>query len=535
MSGQPLHTAGTDVMSGIHTDVLLEGDPPSFWVEWINWDSDFRRELRVNDRIIGVDGASLAAMLQPQQTFKGIGQYGEGQYWIEIGAAAGQEVTLSVLRDDEPVTVRGHLGTNVFYYDRDGKSALAPGGPARLARDTFDSAWSGWYESLQKALSLLLTRVWINRTPTRPALAEMLAHQPRIDYLLANYPGLFAQTLHDDWHQVVELVSGKRADPPINLEYRTIGAQRIAIAIAKENATKAWHAVRQDTASERIAAAPATSPFARTEAVGKLVELPALGNHNMLNDLGKAFFAAGSRTDGYWFMMLDSPAAQQFYEVLSRFQGQINPQISEHYRFLARVLDDAWMLTVDGRATSGIAVEPIAALAGDDEMFVDLRRTPPQFAGQAELSVFATTPRDDTSSVSVIEAMIQAVKAGDEVTWRSVFAPWRTQFGRGGRTIINMSYADDPRMYESDWDRSRRNIMSKVYDVRIAHAEKIRRVLTRDTDNGLPDVDQTVVWVDHYGLFDGEHRVFQEAGLNRRWPLQRIDGGPWRIITIQAL
>jgi hypothetical protein len=90
-------------------------------------------------------------------------------------------------------------------------------------------------------------------------------------------------------------------------------------------------------------------------------------------------------------------------------------------------------------------------------------------------------------------------------------------------------------MFAMDWERSRRLVMGEVHDARVSHVDKIRRVVSRDAATGLPDVDQAVVWVDHYGLFDGEHRVFQNVNVNRRWVLQRLDDGPWRIVSIQHL
>ena len=87
----------------------------------------------------------------------------------------------------------------------------------------------------------------------------------------------------------------------------------------------------------------------------------------------------------------------------------------------------------------------------------------------------------------------------------------------------------------SDWERSRRLITSEVYDARVERVERVTRVLERTGDNGLPNVDQVVVWVDHYGLFDGEYRTFQNVNVHRQWVLQRLDEGPWRITSIQGL
>jgi hypothetical protein len=77
--------------------------------------------------------------------------------------------------------------------------------------------------------------------------------------------------------------------------------------------------------------------------------------------------------------------------------------------------------------------------------------------------------------------------------------------------------------------------MGEVHDARVCSVERVRRILAQDAGTGVPDVDQVVVWLDHYGLFDGEHRVFQNVNVNRRWILQRLDGGPWRIVSLQNL
>jgi len=248
-----------------------------------------------------------------------------------------------------------------------------------------------------------------------------------------------------------------------------------------------------------------------------------------------SFAAIGSPSDGYYFVLLNQPAFRELYVVESRYRGQVNPRLDERYRFIARVLDDPQMFTVNNRPAMGLTVEPVAAMVGQDEAFIDLRTSPPRFAGEDVLSAFASIVRDDSSPASVIEAMIQAVKTGDDKTWTSLFAPWKVLSGKGGRTIIDPSYSADTSRFMSDWERSRRLIMGEVYDARVEKVEKVRRVLERSPENGLPNVDQVLVWVDHYGLFDGEYRTFQNINVRREWVLQRLDEGPWRITSIQSL
>jgi len=526
---------GTDLRSGVTTDGEIDTEPRGFRVTWIDWDSDFRRHLRINDLIVGVNGQSLAPFLQAGKMGKGVGQPGEPSYWTDIGATPDSSVALSVLRDGEPVTVEGKLHLEYFYYDTQGKTAMAPGGPQRLANDGFDGAWSIWLEKFVFKLSLHFASGWTQRSyNSRNELEWYIEQKPRIDLLLEKYPGPFADVMHDDWTKGMELARGKHADlGAAELEYRALGARRVEIA--KGEAAKAWPAALQALAGEMMAAFPAPSALDRAGAVGKVVELPAITMRSFLNDLGVSFAAIGSPSDGYYFVLLNQPAFRSLYVVESRYRGQVNPRLDERYRFIARVLDDPQMFTVNSRPAMGLTVEPIAAMVGGDEVFIDLRTSPPRFAGEEVLSAFASIVRDDTSPASVIEAMIQAIKTGDDKTWTSLFAPWKVMSGKGGRTIIDPSYSADTSRFMSDWERSRRLIMGEVYDARVDKVEKVRRVLERSTENGLPNVDQVVIWVDHYGLFDDEYRAFQNINVHREWTLQRLDEGPWRITSIQSL
>jgi len=535
MSKTVLKKAGTDVRSGIQTAFDPENEPRGFRVTWIDWDSDFRRNLQLNDVIVGVNDRSLAALVKPGEYRKAVGQTQEGLCWQEIGVSAHQEIALQVLRNNKSTDVTGKLDTDYFYFDADGREALAPGGPAKLTNDGLGAAWSRWLEDFVKRTSHNLTEGWTYRGfASRDELAWYLEQKPRIDLLLSKYPGAFADTVHGDWQKAMELTRGKKADlGEKELEYRAIGEKRVQIA--KTDAARAWTAMREELAGETIPAFPVASPLERQKAVGKIVELPPTTPRNFLNDLGTSFIAAGSPSDGYYFILATRKPFRDYYEVLRRYTGQVNPTIIERVRFLARILDEPQMFTVNARPAMGLVVEPLAALAGDDEMFTDLRTSPAKFAAEETLSSLLAAPRDDTSPRNVIEAMIFAVKTGDEKTWVSLFANWRVVGGPGGRTMIDPSYVPGPSYYSSYWERSRRLIMKEVYDTRVDYVEEPRRVLAGNETNGLPNVDQVMVWVDHYGFFDGEYRTFQNINVNRRWLLQRLNEGPWKIVSAQSL
>ena len=197
---------GDELRSGIQTDGRIEAEPRGFQVTWIDWDSDFRRQLRINDLIVGVNGQSLAPFLQPGQMGKGVGQHAEPSYWTDIGARHDDVVTLSVLRDGEPLTAAGRLHRHYFYYDSQGRPAVAPGGPARMASDGFGGTWSIWLEDIVKRMSLHFTAGWTMRSyNSRQELKWYLEHKPRVDYLLAHHPGPFADRVHEDWTRGMEL------------------------------------------------------------------------------------------------------------------------------------------------------------------------------------------------------------------------------------------------------------------------------------------------------------------------------------------
>jgi hypothetical protein len=219
---------------------------------------------------------------------------------------------------------------------------------------------------------------------------------------------------------------------------------------------------------------------------------------------------------------------------MSRYKGQINPTMPDKYRYLARVKDEMQMITVKGRAQIGFMLELIAVLCGEDECCVDLRIKPQKFSGEDQLSAFEPISLDASAPPDqVINAMIQAIKLGDEKTWKSLFADWRIVAGAGGRETIDFAYVPRPAAFSDVWERSRKNIMGDVLDARVERVEQVKTVLERSDD--LPQLQQVRVWVDHFGKFESEVRAFKNLYINREWILQRMEEGPWRIVSLQNL
>ncbi len=112
---------------------MLEAKPYGFRVSWIRWDSEFRgTKLRIGDRIIGLDGTRYSLATRPTGGGTGVGQWNEPFTWKKRGAGDGTKITLTVWRKGKTFEVSAKLRAERFYYSKNGKRALAPGGPDPL-------------------------------------------------------------------------------------------------------------------------------------------------------------------------------------------------------------------------------------------------------------------------------------------------------------------------------------------------------------------------------------------------------------------
>jgi hypothetical protein len=516
--------------TGIQTEAILEGDRPGFWVTWIDWDSDFRRELQLGDRIIAIDGRDLSSMLQPGQMSPGIGQAGENGYWSSHGGQHGQSVRLTVWRGEARVELAGQLHAEYYYRDAEGRRSLAPGGPAVLVNDGFGEPWMRWYEQLWQKCSYVLTRGWRMRSfNNRMELSDFLEQEERVAYLEQHHPGPFAESVRADWQRVRTCLEGERFElSAADLAYRSLGEQRTQAA--QSAAATAWDALRAELAAEMRPTFPAPEVTERRAVAGKVVELPRIGERDLVVDLGRVYYAAGSPSDGYYFIDGEAPEVGRLYDVARRYRARVNPQLADRYRYLGRIQDAPRIITVAGRPQPGLTVQLVAALGGDDELGVDLRPEAPRFAGEEALPPSSASTMDASSPASVVTAMVTAIKLGDDAAFQRLFSSWSIGEGR-----IDVGFSASPSTLSSNFDRSRQLITSTVYDARVAEVDPVRTVMRRDPAAGTVDVEVVTVWLAHVGRFDGEYRDFVDVNVHREWTLQRMDGGPWQIASVQSL
>jgi len=104
----------------------------------------------------------------------------------------------------------------------------------------------------------------------------------------------------------------------------------------------------------------------------------------------------------------------------------------------------------------------------------------------------------------------------------------------GDSIAFDPSYAPHGSL-SSAWESSRRLIMDRVYDVRVDRVGRIRRIMNKDDERRLPDIDEVDVFVDHYELADNKYQSFLDLHVRRQWSLQRLNEGPWKITSVQVI
>jgi hypothetical protein len=515
--------------------------PFGFRVTWIAWDSGFRgTELRIGDRIVGVDEDQYTRAERKELLSHGIaiGNYAEPQYWEKHGGREGKRITLHVWRKGKTLDVTGTLRADRFYYTRDEKAGLGPGGPPRIGNDGFDSAWSSWYERFvfegSKVLDGGFRRYSVNN---RTALEALLEDKPRIDYLLANYPGPFAEAAKQDWQTIHDVLLGaEHTITDADLEYRTLGDQRAAeITKAAGTAREAFLEARR---KEIIEPFPAVDPIEGDieKVKGKIVVLPKMGNRDWISEGGHGYLVAGDRSRGYYFVDSRAPAMVRVFTAAYRYQELVSPKLDETYALVVRITGDPSLRYLGDFAVTGLDVEVIGATVGD-AMFVDVtvvdEKKESRFAGQETLTALGVKPPGPRATpTQVMEAAFTALKIGDQEVWGKLFAPWYLSiYGWGRVSFWAEWYRDAP----DDWVRARRLILDKVYDVEVVDEGLVHKLTDGTEFKGAPVVEEVEVEVEHIGKFAEGYRPFTGVDVKRVWTLQRVDRGPWRIVDRRGI
>ncbi len=537
-------TRGDQLLAGLGTDSRLDESPPSFRVSWIPWHSGFRDSgLRISDRIVAVQGrpverpADSTALQRYTQGF--IGQLSEHLTWAAQGLEDGAPLTLSVRRRSlagegwQQVDVHGQLRLQRHWHDDSGRQLVSPDGPGRHDRDGQPEAWGRWLEeTLPKALGTALDGIWQQAgANTRHELQELQKLGPQVACLAEKYPGPCARAVSDDYARALAHLDAPRPQiTQADLAWRKQAEERAAEV--RRLALAAWQECLAAHAAETVPAFPAPNPFLDDPAriVGKCLLLPTIRNRDWVVE-GHHNWWAAREGNGVWLCDTEHPQALQVRLAARRYQRRISPDLKAEYQLLVRVLPEPRMLFASGMIFKGYTVAPVAALVGDAMFVACAPEGEPPFAGEDSTQAHAALPPDAAAPRQVIEALINAAKLGDQEGFKALFAPWLLST-RKGQTMV---FPNPTPVSSDDWERTRRWLSQRVADVRAVWADDVRLVSSPDAFPGAPRIEATEVEVEHWGVFDGQTHAFMATGLNRRWPLQRVDGGPWRIARAQNI
>jgi hypothetical protein len=535
----------TSLTTGIKTRSNNTEDPYGYIVEWLEWDSGFRNStLQYADIIIGVNEKIYVKENQEKDQPKAIGSYLESSFWNEHDAMDGQEIVLHVLRENKQLSIKGKILQQQIYLNEEGRQCFGVNGPPRMSNDGFASVWANWYEKFVHHSGLYIDDKRWERSAidNRRILEEHVEWKDRIDYLVQHYPGDFSTAVLTDWELVRNILEGVlytdiRAE---DLEYRQLGEQRKLLV--REAAVKDKAAFLMQTQDKTVPAFPAMDAVHGNikDVTGKIVSLPKIGFNQFINDLGKSYAVVGSVKDGYYFIHLNSKEMDVFFKTLFHYQAQVTPDVPEQYQFIAELLNEPAILTYEGSAVTGIMVKLLAGTAGEEQVFIDVSKANGAgrafFAGEAALSVFAGYQLDDDADPQqVIEAMICYIKLGDMASWKKLFCNWRIYEYGDGPPFMDLAYLFSEEAYQQAWTQSRHQILNAVYDARVLYTGPVKTTIEANKSNGVPRVDQVKIIVDHIGMFDGAYSSMSNLYLHRKWVLQRLNSGPWKIINLQPL
>ena len=522
-------------------DLELEAGPPvpSLRVAWIRWDSGFRGSgLLPGDRIVAIDGNRLDVPTL-RELDQQVGLQSESQRWQAAGAKDGTELTLGVRRRALPgrgwteVAVRGALGPRVIYEDDQRHRTLGPGGPAEWERETYFVGWSSWYDEVSKLLCAVLDEGWNTPSFTGDTVLHSLEeHGERMRLLEQKYPGPFAAATKADFEAARAFLGGRPyALASDALAYRERGEKLVqAIADAGTAARTAFLAAHD---AERLAELPQIDPILdnHDHLTGKLVELPLATNREWIGQGPRTYFTF-NEGNAWFFADAESQGAQTVLEARLRYQQRVNPNVRAEFRFIGRIEPQPTLIRIADAGHFGLLVEPVACTVGG-AFFVDATAgDAAPFAGEDQTRDVSAPPPDDAPPEAVLSAFYEALKAGDERRWESLYAPFRVWFLDNGTPRVDASHENR----ESNWESARRRILGDVCDVQIVWVDDPVTLSDGTAFAGAPVIEQVTVVVEHVRRADdGSFRAFCASFLRRVWTLQRLSRGPWRITNMEGL
>jgi hypothetical protein len=546
-SALEIYVQNDTLNTGLETTPMLDEAVPALRVSWIKWNSGFRGSgLEIADQIIAVNGKPIVKPRDLRElqiaSPRYIGSYQESQTWTEAGAREGDSVMLTVRRRAFPgqgwrqLEIQGRLNLDrVFQFN--GRRLYGPGGPDQMANEGTYQSWSSWYDEAVKQWMRILDGGWeLGSFTSEYELSQHLEREPRVKMLVEKYPGPFAESVREDWERVRDSLRGQQYElAPNALAFRKLGEEQAA-AVA-EAGRIAREAFLKKHAANFIPCLPNLNPIADDlgPVEGKLIDLPMVTHRQWISQGSRTYlyFNVGNQ---WCFADTNKPGMQHILIAGRKYEKRVSPLIRSEYTIIGKILRQPSMVVINERVQVGFTIEPVAGSVGG-AFFVEVPDDPgaePLLAGEELLTKnHVQTPPDDAAPREVLETFFNALKQGDFVVWQAMFATWSVYIASNGLPVISTGLAY--RM-DNDWERARREILTKICDVRVVWIDDCRTVVSGTEFEGAPPIEEITIEIDFLKQYpDGTCRSFSGISMHRLWNLQRISGGPWRLTTIWGL
>ncbi len=265
------------------------------------------------------------------------------------------------------------------------------------------------------------------------------------------------------------------------------------------------------------------------------------------------------------------PTTRPLFRAVDEYIEKVDPNLGRRRLTFLGAIEATPALVSDVRRSQtevALRVRPLAALVTDHErpehrLFVDMEAAASAAAEGVEVEAFAgeaallavgrpeLTPELDPAGV--MRVLFDCLKLGDFDTFLACFATWkvRRHYDRAGSSsYVDLSWVTlNERDAVSVWDSSRRELLADVYGLEIAGVSAPELVFDAASEpiaafDPAPEparVERVRVVVDHIGRAEAggdgppRYRTFAGGKYHRKWTLERLDDGPWRVTSAQPI
>ena len=131
------------------------------------------------------------------------------------------------------------------------------------------------------------------------------------------------------------------------------------------------------------------------------------------------------------------------------------------------------------------------------------------------------------------------------ISWLNCYAKWlvRSWYEKNQSYLyVDLTWEImNGRSSTSSWDQARKRLMDDIFAIEVARVGAVRTVFDAAAQagsrgqGGPTKVEEVFIKINHIGKVGDEFRTCALPMTRRRWELQRLDNGPWRITSTYAI